>query len=117
MGADSAGTRAQSTFTHQFFTSSIFSTALVITSRCATVVFLCSPTSDARHRAGEQLTGAGAGSDDELERVGELAAINRRECPDDGFGIRPHSVAAGRVLRHDAPRRSTAAVSSSLTTT
>src|SRR5712671_5402926 len=38
--------------------------------------FLVIADGDARHRPGEQLAGAGARGDDELERVGQFASIN-----------------------------------------
>src|SRR6187455_3860871 len=72
---------------------------------------------DSRSRSGKELPGAGAGGDDEFERVGEFATVNHVKvliivsAPGRIRSSRARS--ATTMLR----RRSTAAVNSSFTTT
>ena len=96
---------------------STFSTTFVMTSCWAIGRLLVIAGVDARRGAGEQLARAGAGGDDELERVGQL------RCGQ-SWNVLTMLSASGRMCASRArsastmPRsRSTAAVSSSLTTT
>src|SRR5262245_11827204 len=72
---------------------------------------------DARRRSVEELAGAGAGGDDELERIRELAAIDHENVltiPSASPCIRSRRARSARTMPCS---RSTAAVTSSLTTT
>src|SRR3954452_23351700 len=72
---------------------------------------------DARRRSGQQLPGAGAGGDDELERVGELGTVNHENVLTMVSASACIRCSRARSLTTMPRRRSTAAATSSLMTT
>src|SRR4051812_10973011 len=81
---------------------SIFSTARVITSVCATVVFLCSPTATRGVEPASSWRARAPAVTTNSNEFGSLLRSIMGKCPDYAFSFAVHPLEAGPFRDHDA---------------